>query len=159
MRKCKTKSRSGFYFFSVLMLLLAFGIPVLAGVEETDGEYEVYPTPQEITYESGMTELTQEVDVICTDAIDSYTKDRIEKTLAVKGLKESAAPSASNTKLIVGVYGSGDAADAYSGQIGVDDAFFNGEYHFDAYALWISDGTIVVLGEDVDAAYYGVIWS
>lgn len=156
MRNCKTKRRSGFYFFSVLMLLLAFCIPVLAGVEEADGEYEVYPTPQEITYESGTTELTQEVDVICTDAIDSYTKDRIEKTLAVKGLKESAAPSASNTKLIVGVYGSGDAADAYSGQIGVDDAFFNGEYHFDAYALWISDGTIVVLGEDVDAAYYGV---
>lgn len=156
MGKSKNMKHSIFRFLGVFTLLLAFCMPVYAGAEEPEGEYEIYPTPQSVQYESGTTALTENVDVTCADAIDSYTKERIAKTLDVKNLKQSTAPDASNTKLIVGVYGSGDEADAYSSQIGVDDAFFNGEYHYDAYALWISDGTIVVLGEDVDAAYYGV---
>ncbi len=156
MDTCRGQKRHIVRFLGLLAFLLTFCVPAFAGTAEGKGEYEIYPTPQSVEYAAGTTSLTDQVDVTYGDSIDGYTKKRVEDALGVLGLKQSAAQAASNTKLIVGVYGSGDAADAYSAQIGVDAEFFNGANHYDAYAVWISNGTVVILGEDVDASYYGV---
>lgn len=162
MGRSKNRRKSVFYLAGLFTMLLVFCVPVFAGIQEASGEYEIYPTPQNIVYESGTTALTNEVDVVCGEGIDSYTVQRIKDTLDVQGLSQSTAVSSSNTKLIVGIYGSGDPADAYSEQIDVE-ALFEGtvedltsEQRYDKYALWISNGTIVILGEDTDAAYGGV---
>ena len=55
MSKCRNKKRKGFYFLGVLMLVLAFCIPVSAGIQEGEGEYEVYPTPHSVDYEETAT--------------------------------------------------------------------------------------------------------
>ena len=95
MSKCRNKKRKGFYFLGVLMLVLAFCIPVSAGIQEGEGEYEVYPTPHSVDYEeTATTALTDQVDVTCDSSIDQYTKKRITDTLDVLGLKESTAQAA-----------------------------------------------------------------
>lgn len=152
MKERKGKWGAGFRIVTVLAVLLAFCLPVYAGVQEADGEYEVYPTPQSVEYASGSTALTQRVTVEVGDAIDSYTQTRIEDTLAVLGLTK-ATSGAANTRLIVGVYGTGDAADTYGITHGVDGDLYS---RYDAYTLWIDNGDIVILGRNTDAAYGGV---
>ena len=50
MKKCNKKKGWGIHVLSVFMLMLAFCLPVSAGVKEGEGEYEVYPTPQNVVY-------------------------------------------------------------------------------------------------------------
>ena len=160
MSKCRRKKRWGFGFLGVLMLIMAFCVPVAAGVVEGEDEYEIYPTPHLAEYaDTATTTLTSQVDVTCGDAIDQYTKKRITDTLDVLGLEKSTAPVSSNTKLIVDVYSS---EENYNSQLGTTE-FFEGTFEelesdkrFDKYILQISNGTITILGEDTDAAYMGV---
>lgn len=152
MKRGKSRKRFGLHILSVLALMLAFCLPVSAGVKEGDGEYEIYPTPQSVTYGAGSAALTDKVNVKLGDDIDTYTQTRIEDTLKVLGL-EKAASGAGNTDLIVGVYGSGDEADVYGQSHNVDSSIYE---KFDAYTLWVQDGDIVILGKNTDAAYYGV---
>lgn len=153
MRKWKNRKRLCLYLFCVCMLVLAFGMPVSAGVQEEEGRYEIYPTPQSITYGTGETELTEKVQVTLGSDIDSYTENRISETLEVLGLELSSMKVPGNTSLTVGVYGSGDEADAYGEAHGVDAGLYE---KYDAYTLWIQGNDIVILGKDTDAAYYGV---
>lgn len=153
MRRGKSGKRIGFHILSVLVLVLAFCLPVSAGVQEGDGEYEIYPTPQSVEYGTGTVTLTKKVNVTTGDAIDSYTKERIDATLEVLGLEKNASAVTGNTNLIVGVYNSKDAADTWGASHGVDASIYE---KYDAYTLWIQDGTIVILGKNTDAAYYGV---
>lgn len=155
MSKGRSKKRYGL-FLGVFMLVMAFCVPVAAGVAEGEGKYEVYPTPQEYTNGTGTTTLTDQVDVTYGEGIDSYTQKRVEDTLDVLDLKKSTAPADSHTKLIVGIYGSNDAADQLKAEMGVNEGLFGVENRFDVYSLYVSNGRIVILGEDTDAAYYGV---
>lgn len=140
--------------FSVLVLMLAACFSVSAGVQEGEGEYEIYPTPQSVVYGDGAVALTEQVNVTYGDAIDSYTKNRVSATLEVLGLEESAAAEAANTNLIVGVYGeTGDPAATYGASHSVDASVYQ---KYDAYTLWIQGKDIVILGKNTDAAYYGV---
>ena len=159
MSKSRSKKKLGLGFLGVFMLVMAFCIPTAAGVVEGDGEYEIYPTPHLAEYAgTATTTLTSQVDVTCGSAIDQYTKNRITDTLDVLGLKESTAPAAANTKLIVDVYSEG----SYDSQLGTAE-FFEGTFEeldsakrYDKYILQISNGTITILGEDTDAAYMGM---
>ena len=153
MRRGKSGKRIGFHILSVLVLVLTFCLPVSAGVQEGEGEYEIYPTPQSVEYGTGTVTLTKKVNVTTGDAIDSYTKERIDATLEVLGLEKNASAVTGNTNLIVGVYNSKDAADTWGASHGVDASIYE---KYDAYTLWIQDGTIVILGKNTDAAYYGV---
>lgn len=154
MKKCNRK-RAWAYVLSLFMFVQAVLVPIpaYAGIEEESGEYEIYPTPQSMVYGTGTTALTEEVNVTCGDGIDDYTKTRIEDTLAVLDLQQAASAGNGNTKLTVGVYGSGDAADTYGSSHSVDASIYT---KYDAYTLWIDNGEIVILGKNTDAAYYGV---
>ena len=153
MKERRGKRGIGLPIFTVVLLVMAFCLPVYAGVQEEDGGYEVYPTPQSMEYGAGSTTLTDRVIVETGNDIDSYTQKRIEDTLAVLGLQKVTA-GFGNTRLTVGVYGSGDAADTYGVLHGADEEMFTNRY--DAYALWIDNGEIVILGKNTDAAYGGV---
>ncbi len=153
MKERRGKRGIGLPIFTVVLLVMAFCLPVYAGVQEEDGGYEVYPTPQSMEYGAGSTTLTDRVIVETGNDIDSYTQKRIEDTLAVLGLQKVTA-GYGNTRLTVGVYGSGDAADTYGVLHGADEEMFTNRY--DAYALWIDNGEIVILGKNTDAAYGGV---
>ena len=85
------KRRALCSFVGLFTLLLAFAVPALAGVAESEGEYEIYPTPQSIVYGAGTTALTEEVNVFAGGGIDEYTKTRIEETLETQELLQ--APS------------------------------------------------------------------
>jgi hypothetical protein len=152
MKKGRVKWRLGIHMAAIFTLVLAFCLPVYAGVKEGDGEYEIYPTPQSIEYGTGNLVLTDKVTVTAGSAIDSYTQKKIDDTLAVLGLTKVSS-GAANTKLTVGVYGSGDAADKFGMLHGADEEVFA---KFDAYMLWIDGSNIVILGKNTDAAYYGV---
>lgn len=152
MGETKRKMGAGVRILTVLAVMIAFCLPVYAGVQEAEGEYEIYPTPQNIEYGSASMALTEKVTVNFGEEIDSYTKMRVGDTLNVLGLEQVSA-GRSNTQLKVGVYGSGDEADKYGKSHGVDANIYG---RFDAYTLWIEKGEIVVLGRDTDAAYRGV---
>ncbi len=147
------KRRALCSFVGLFTLLLAFAVPALAGVAESEGEYEIYPTPQSIVYGAGTTALTEEVNVFAGGGIDEYTKTRIEETLETQELLQAPSQEDGNTNMTVGIYGSGDAADQYGKSHNVDASIYE---EYDAYTLWIDNGDIVILGKNTDAAYYGV---
>lgn len=149
----KKMTSLGMKLFAFLAMLVLFCVPVSAGVKEAAGEYEIYPTPQEITYGDKTMQLTDQVKLMIGSDIDEYTKTRITDTLDVLKLTGSESAAADKTNLIVGVYGSGDAADTYGKANGAIAATFD---NYDAYMLYVKDGKIVVLGKDTDAAFYGV---
>ena len=154
MKKCNKKKGWGIHVLSVFMLMLAFCLPVSAGVQEGEGEYEVYPTPQNVVYGDGTVALTDQINVTYGDTVDAYTKTRVLNTLEVLDLEASTSSAAANVNLIVGVYGqAGDPAAAYGASHNVDASIYE---KYDAYTLWIQGKDIVILGKNTDAAYYGV---
>lgn len=153
MKSGKSKVKSVFCITGLLTMLLVFCMPAFAGIQEGSGEYEIYPTPQDIVYESGSITLTDQVNVVCGSSIDEYTKVKINDTLAELNLKKAQTIVSSNTTLTVGVYGTKDAADTYGASHGAQSDLYQ---KYDAYSLWISDDGIVILGKDTDAAFRGV---
>ena len=57
-----------------LAMLMLFCIPAYAGVVEEAGEYEIYPTPQNVTYGDKEMQLTVLVNQSFGCDIDDYTK-------------------------------------------------------------------------------------
>lgn len=125
--------------------------------EVTGGNYTIYPIPQKVTDEAGTISLTDTIHVIQGKDIDTVTSNRIKEVLTDNGFTAQVAdqPSASNTNLYVGVYGSGDAADTYEGV--PKDVFTEGSNKYDMHVVKVfENGDIVILGKDTDAAYYGL---
>lgn len=87
-------------------------------------------------------QLTDQVKLSIGSDIDDYTKTRITDTLNVLKLTGNESAASDKTELIVGVYGSGDAADTYGKANGAVQATFD---NYDAYMLYVKDGKIVVL--------------
>ena len=89
MRKRNLKS---LIFVPLLIGILAMegigqrnGVAVMANSdnETSEKEYEIYPTPQEITYEDGFITLTKRVNVYFESSIDIYTKNKLYDVLFI----------------------------------------------------------------------------
>lgn len=126
-------------------------------------EYTVYPIPQQMTLGEGRVTLTEEVNVVLEDGISEVTKARLEEVLDNAGLtySYSAAPVADKTNLLLGVNGSGKAADAYATEHNVSrDVFATGENKFDMHIVQLNNnsehGDFLLLGRDDDAAFYAI---
>ncbi|WP_143786083.1 beta-N-acetylglucosaminidase domain-containing protein, partial [Olsenella sp. An290] len=133
--------------------------------------YQLYPTPQDMVYGDASIALGETADVLVEDGIDADTVARLEEALALKDIASEsydsvdALPADGDTDVLVGVKDSGDAVDAYvdelvgEGALDLADDLFS---KTDAYLLAVipaesgSDGKIVVLGKDTDAAFYGL---
>lgn len=121
------------------------------------GNYLIYPTPQKVTDAEQTVLLSNTVNVIKEDGIDTVTKNRIDEVFAKHGLavEYSAAPVQGKTNLYIGINGSGGLADTYEGI--PRDVFAAGANKFDMHVVQIKEnGDLVILGKDTDAAYYGL---
>ena len=125
------------------------------GVE--DVTYEIYPIPQEIAYGEGVLQFTSLVNVVFDDAgIDEATVTRTQELVAGKDLvySEGEAMRTGKTNLLVGIWGSGGAADQYLRGLGLGS-----DEHFaktDAHMVVIRDNVMAVVGRDTDAAFFGL---
>ncbi|MGG7058036.1 beta-N-acetylglucosaminidase domain-containing protein [Clostridium tertium] len=122
-------------------------------------EYEIYPAPQSIEYQEGITNLTSGVNVVYESGIDEYTKARLEDEI-LKANNISYEVSTSNeivnnkTNILVGIESSGEFVDTYADKYSMStENLFS---KTDAYFLAVDNNTITVLGKDTDSAFYGL---
>ena len=125
--------------------------------EDASGEYEIYPIPQQMEYAEGAWTLSEQANVIYETGIDDATKARLEETAALQeiAVAEGTALADGKTNILVGINGSGEFVDQYVSEnyeLTTEGLFDK----TDAYFLASSEDTIVVLGKDTDAAFYGL---
>lgn len=144
----------------VVAVTLAVGsmcfTPVSLNAYAAETEYEIYPKPQEITYQEGNYVIRSEVNVVYEEDIDEATENRLTEVLESKNktITEGTAVAAGKTNVLVGVYGSGDYVDTYVQEnYEVDAALFE---HFGSHYVFSDNDKICILGKDTDAAFYGI---
>ncbi|WP_302378510.1 beta-N-acetylglucosaminidase domain-containing protein [Coprobacillus cateniformis] len=127
-------------------------------------EYEIYPTPHTITYQNSDFILRDKVNVVYEDGIDKYTKSRLKEVTDIKKLSISTSSALIDnsdesvtekvTNILVGIKGSGGYVDQYvQNNKSVSHDLFDKN---DSYYLEVNDGTIIILGKDTNAAFYGL---
>lgn len=145
-----------------LACLCMFGAPSVARAAE--GDYQIYPTPQAISYAQGEVKLEKKATTVVESGIDAETRARLDETLKLKGIAATASetvPQGKGTAVLVGVRGSKGAVDTYvdklvkENKLSLTDDLFG---KTDAYLLASvpDEGKIIVLGKDTDAAFYGL---
>ena len=73
-----------------------------------EGDYELYPKPQEIVYREGSVTLEDTVDVVFENGIDSYTEQRAKDTLEEVNVDMRRVQRADDADLLVGIYNNTD---------------------------------------------------
>lgn len=132
---------------------------VLLEEKEVEGNYELYPKPQEIVYREGNVTLEDTVDVVFEKGIDSYTEQRAEDALDEVNASVRKVESAQDADLLVGIYNDADTKvdDWFKQQMGGQAASdFDVFKKTDSYMLIVKNGKIGVLGKDTDSAFYGL---
>ncbi|MBR7179167.1 MAG: beta-N-acetylglucosaminidase domain-containing protein, partial [Oscillospiraceae bacterium] len=130
----------------------------LARAEEAQPEkaYDIYPIVREIAYDGTEFSLGEQVNVVYETGIDDATKAYLAEVLEENGLSAAVAaePVEGGFNILLGVNGSGEAADAYEDSLTLktDNLYAN----YDAYVLEAKDGQITVVGKDSDAVYWGI---
>ena len=126
--------------------------------EAAAAEYEIYPNPQVIQYTEGDYVIKNEVNVVYESGIDQTTKDRLAEALALKDgvtVTTSESIEEGKTNILVGIDGSGEAADTYANEhVNMQSADLYEK--LDAYVLDSNNDVITVVGADTDASYYGL---
>ena len=116
-------------------------------------EYKVFPTPQKVTYDEGVTKLHKQVNLVMGDNLDIYTRNRLKSVLQDHQISytssQSAVPGATN--IYLGVHGQNSQAEKEVS--GISQGLFD---KIDAYALSIKNNTISIVGKDTDAVFYGL---
>lgn len=158
-------------FISILLTagMLLTGIPVFAfsppaeaeeilqnGYSSDSGRYAIYPVPQSEDYlDQGEFELETDVSVVSEEGIDNYTNAFLDEILSDYGRTKTSAKAAGNgSQILLGIKGSGGAADAYADSVALKDAELFTKT--DSYLLSAKDGSILILGQDTDAVYHGL---
>lgn len=155
MGQCKKK------VFSVIvtMTMIISIFSQVGTVHAAMPEYEIYPKPHKITYENSDFILREKVNVVYESGIDSYTKARLKEVTDIKSLSISTSDKLMEedekvTNILVGVYHSGEYVDDYvKSNNTVSNQLFD---RTDSYYIQVKDGTIIVLGKNTDAAFYGL---
>ena len=97
---------------AVLTLSMTFSSLIMlnpVSAEEATA-YTIYPTPHEVVYGNDNFLISNDVNVVYGDAIDSFTRDHVVDVLNIldKTNTVGEAIDTSKTNLIVGVYNSDD---------------------------------------------------
>ena len=116
-------------------------------------EYKVFPTPQKVTYDEGVTKLHKQVNLVMGDQLDIYTRNRLKSVLQDHQISytSSQTPVAGATNIYLGVHG--QESQAEKEMSGISQGLFD---KIDAYALSIKNNTISIVGKDTDAVFYGL---
>lgn len=156
------KNKKGFQKFAagimaLVMTVSGLTIPSVRS-EAAAAEYEIYPNPQVIQYTEGDYVIKNEVNVVYESGIDQTTKDRLAEALALKDgvtVTTSESIEEGKTNILVGIDGSGEAADTYANEhVNMQSADLYEK--LDAYVLDSNNDVITVVGADTDASYYGL---
>ena len=177
MKKMRKITKSLAAGTAAAVLLTAYPLPagaeaVTAGVPESpwvsewqegdaysvsEDAYQIYPGPQSVDYtgsEGAAFVLPDEVAVVAGENIDEPTLDYLEEVLGEYGRTGQPAEKAEGEgNIVIGVLGTGDQADLWFQEKGLDTEVFDQP---DAYALYAEEGNIYILGKDTDAAFRGV---
>ena len=129
---------------------------VAAAVKSQDylkKEYKVFPTPQKVTYDEGVTKLHKQVNLVMGDNLDIYTRNRLKSVLQDHQISYTSSQSAvaGATNIYLGVHGQNSQAEKEVS--GISQGLFD---KIDAYALSIKNNTISIVGKDTDAVFYGL---
>ena len=129
---------------------------VAAAVKSQDylkKEYKVFPTPQKVTYDEGVTKLHKQVNLVMGDNLDIYTRNRLKSVLQDHQISYTSSQSAvaGATNIYLGVHGQHSQAEKEVS--GISQGLFD---KIDAYALSIKNNTISIVGKDTDAVFYGL---
>ena len=142
---------------ALVMTVSGLTIPSVRS-EAAAAEYEIYPNPQVIQYTEGDYVIKNEVNVVYESGIDQATKDRLAEALALKDgvtVTTSESIEEGKTNILVGIDGSGEAADTYANEhVNMQSADLYEK--LDAYVLDSNNDVITVVGADTDASYYGL---
>ena len=116
-------------------------------------EYKVFPTPQKVTYDEGVTKLHKQVNLVMGDNLDIYTRNRLKSVLQDHQISYTSSKSAvaGATNIYLGVHGQNSQAEKEVS--GISQGLFD---KIDAYALSIKNNTISIVGKDTDAVFYGL---
>ncbi len=127
------------------------------GYAPTDDAYAIYPIPQNIDYSKGGSfSLGKNVSIVAEAGIDTYTNAFLDEILSDYSRTTTTSETIGNgSQILLGIKGSGGAVDKWAEQnitLKVATLFDK----TDAYLLGADNGTIVILGKDTDAVYYGL---
>ena len=132
-------------------------IPAAAAEEAaTEKAYDIYPVVQQIDYDGTEFRLEEAVNVVYETQIDDGTKAYLSEVLEDNGIRFETveAPVAGEFNILLGINGSGEVADAYENTLTLKTADLYAKY--DSYVLEAKENQITIVGQDADAAFYGV---
>ena len=116
-------------------------------------EYTVFPRPQKVTYGDGVTALEGKVNLVFSDGLDIYTRNRAKEVLQASNVSYTTSTKATEgaTNIFLGVRGEAPLAEKEVQDIS------SGLYDkIDAYVLRVKDNKISIVGKDTDAVFFGL---
>ena len=121
--------------------------------EVTKKEYTVFPTPQKVTYGDGVTALEGTVNLVFSDNLDIYTRNRAKEVLQANNVSYTTSTKEAEgaTNIFLGVHGESPLAEKEVQDISPD--LYN---KIDAYVLRVKNNKISIVGKDTDAVFFGL---
>ncbi len=141
------------------MMLSKIGSNTFTKQAKTAAEnYEIYPTPRKIVYDNGSYDLKQEINLIFSNSIDEFTKNKAKEVLGTKG---TTSVGTGHNQEVTNVYVLTNLDDdsntqAMKTKYSTDLASVTFE-KIDEFFLKSDNNNIVILGRHTNAAYYGVV--
>lgn len=154
--------RKLFFLSMIIILLLVPGLnqsmPTVNAESKSpvEKEYEIYPQPQNISYYGGSLKVTDTVNLVLEEGLDTYTVDKAKQVLHDNDIDFEVTDSMSSdlTNVLVGIKDSGEIVDQYfTREVNAQDNFDE----IDAHNISIKDNVISILGKETDAAFYGLV--
>lgn len=147
---------------AMLCLLLLLLFTMRSSARGDVRPYDIWPVPQQQVAEEGTVPTTAVATLIAGRGCDDYTLDRAKAVLAQNGITAVVGKKAVGGRmtLIIGINGSGDAADKAAARLSLDRTVF-GMPKYDRHAIAVAQGQggnaeVVILGEHTDAVFCGL---
>ena len=148
----------------LLSAALALGMVCCPPLLSAQNAYSIYPVPQQISYSGGNVCFTDEVEVICSDAIDEATRNRAREVLTAHGLTPlflSASTGNVKTVLLLGVAGNNDEPNTMVDVLGIAKDVLTTPGKYDRHLISLKEasegeGLMIILGEHTDAVFHGL---
>jgi hyaluronoglucosaminidase len=144
---------------SLILALATLLLPLSASAQ-----YTIYPVPHSQTAGTGnKVTFTQNVNIVCDDAIDEYTLQRAQTILSEHGFTGTVSTAASSTlsNVYLGVADGNGLPNSAATKLGLDLSVLTKSGKFDRHVLSLTDANngvaqLIVIGENTDATFMGL---
>lgn len=146
-------------FKTQLLALATLFFPFTASAQ-----YTIYPIPHTQTAGKGSkVAFTKNVNIVCDDAIDTYTRQRAQTILAEHGFTATISTTESNTlsNIYLGVASGNGLTKAAATKLQLNLSVLTKSGKFDRHVLSLTnahDGVaqLIIIGENTDATFMGL---